>query len=85
MEWHSQGNRAEAEARNPRIDTVISSWPLCLPGPKNIGQFAHATLALFEPIENIQPRLTWKRMVQFSCSDPVSPTVETKWINLRLW
>jgi|KBSMisStaDraftv2_1062788.scaffolds.fasta_scaffold35848_4 hypothetical protein len=77
MEWRWHGDHAEAEARNPRIDKVIASQPPCLPGLKDIGQFAHATLARFEPIENIQPRLTWKRMAQFSCSGSVSPTVET--------
>ncbi|OAI43683.1 hypothetical protein AYO43_10020 [Nitrospira sp. SCGC AG-212-E16] len=67
MEWRWQGDHAEAEARNPRIDKVISSRPPCLPGLKDIGQFTHVTLALFQPIENIRSRLTWERVAQFSC------------------
>jgi hypothetical protein len=72
------GDLAEAEAKNPRIDTVISLRPPCLPGLNDIGQFTRSTLTLFEPIEDIQPRLTWKRLAQFSWYGPVSSAVETK-------
>jgi len=49
MEWRRQGDHAKAEARNPRIEKVISPRTPCLPGLKGTGQFTHATLALFEP------------------------------------
>jgi hypothetical protein len=44
-----------------------------MPGLKSIGQFTHATLALLESIENIQPRLICKRVVQFSCFGSIFP------------